>query len=358
MQAFAMIGGEPIHCIYNELHADYLVVYTDDRLPCLCSVKHLEPTQPRWTTKALCSDGGLKTLFTRWEDLNRSVTCLLQTNSGLRSGATGPAALLRCSGDSDEAASIRKIWAPVLAEEFGASSAAVAKFLESLAIQDRLPDREHVRYVNLARLTSHAGSLGIPISSVEKAYDAAVHMVEAAGRNAGLKAKESLATVTGDLTPEHRDQTLRELKRVSETELRQAIASVDGHRGSSADSRLRVKLRRGGIGPVGVSRATTLRADWLAKSSEKSVGLPQTDVELRDIEREVLRLAHLAEQATRIPGAEYGEAMIFHLGEQLSSQQVVAPADILLGCAYELTDQCRIFWSDEFEFEEHDAVSP
>lgn len=138
---------------------------------------------PSWARVILATCSGSTTfcvgltLFTRWEDLNRSVTCLLQTNSGLRGGASGPAQLLRCSGDSDEAVAVRQICAPMLSEEFGATNAAVVKFLKSLAIQDRLPDREHLRQVNLARLASNAGRLGIPISSIENAYDAVVHLI-------------------------------------------------------------------------------------------------------------------------------------------------------------------------------------
>ena len=67
----AKLAGEPIDRIFCELHEDYVVVFSDGRLPCLVSVKHLESSQPRWTLHALGQDGGVAHLYSRWRAIGR-----------------------------------------------------------------------------------------------------------------------------------------------------------------------------------------------------------------------------------------------------------------------------------------------
>lgn len=181
--AIAMLAGEPIERIYCELHEDYLVVFNDGRAPCLVSVKHLEPSQPRWTLQGLCQDGGLAHLYSRWADTGRVASCLLQTNSGLRGGA-GNAAELAEACRRAEPAELR-IWAPKLVSFLDAESEDdCASFLPNLRIEDRLPDRRHLRAANLVEhMPRCLEVLARGQYACELTYESIVVAIERASRN-------------------------------------------------------------------------------------------------------------------------------------------------------------------------------
>jgi hypothetical protein len=97
-----MLVDDDIVSVVFEWHEDYVVQYRT-ALSKLVSVKHLESSQPRWTVSSLCSDGGLKHLFERWQRVEGRCTSRLQTNAGLRTGASGtPRHLRRGLGGSDQ----------------------------------------------------------------------------------------------------------------------------------------------------------------------------------------------------------------------------------------------------------------
>jgi hypothetical protein len=60
-----------------------------------------------------------------------------------------------------------------------------------------------------------------------------------------------------------------------------------------------------------------------------------------------------AELRHRIQGKLYGVQMHRELSEQLStvaqSTRIRPSSTELLGCAYQLTDECEIWWSDQFD---------
>src|SRR4051794_33475496 len=57
---------DEVEKVICEWHTDYIVCFRDGRVE-LVSVKHLEPGQLPWTIRELCDDGGMRTLFERWD---------------------------------------------------------------------------------------------------------------------------------------------------------------------------------------------------------------------------------------------------------------------------------------------------
>lgn len=126
----------------------------------------------------------------------------------------------------------------------------------------------------------------------------------------------------------------------------------------SSAYRLAAKLGKGGVGPTGIRHARSLRLNWIAHCDRWRPGLPQAIDPFDDVASKVLGAAHEAESVARAAAGQYGAAMESELVQRLQSSAISVPGDstadtrLLLGCAYELTNQCHIFWSDEFSIGE------
>jgi hypothetical protein len=363
--AIAMLAGEPVDRIFCELHEDYVVVFSDGRPPCLVSVKHLEPSQPRWTLQGLCQDGGVAHLYSRWTDTSRTATCLLQTNAGLRGGAGNAAELAEACRRADTAelgAWVTKL-APLLEAD---TEADCARFLGRLRIEDRLPDRRHLRAANLVEHVPRClGALARDQSSCEHTYDAIVGTIERASRNE-MQGGATLAMSD----PERLEiagaiRALLESKTITVDALKAALDRQVRDNGPpmgvltdplpSSAYRLTAKLEKGGVGPTGIRNARSLRLNWIGHCDRWRPGLPQAVDPFDDVASRVLSAAHEAESAARVVAVKYGAAMESELIHRLRSSAISVPGDpsadtrLLLGCAYELTNDCHIFWSDEFD---------
>jgi len=205
-------------------------------------------------------------------------------------------------------------------------------------------------------------------SASETTYDAIVSAIERASRNE-LESGASFAMsdperleIAGEL------RSLLESKTITAMGLRAALdAQVPVHGPSmgvladnapSSAHRLTAKLMEGGVGPTGVRNARSLRLNWIGHCDRWRPGLPQVIDPFDDVASRVLTAAHEAESATRVDGERYAVAMEAELVERLRRNAISVPGDptsdvrLLLGCAYELTNDCHIYWSDEFEIEE------
>lgn len=364
--AIAMLAGEPIDRIFCELHEDYVVMFSDSRKPCLVSVKHLESSQPRWTVHGLCNDGGVGHLYTRWKATERVASCLLQTNSGLRGGKDNPGELHEACrrGHSKEL----QDWATTLAPLIGADSTDDCReFLTNLRIEDHLPDRRHLRSSNLVEhMPRCLTTLAQSPSTAAVIYDIIVAEIEKASRN---EIPDGAALAMAD--PERLEmsgavRSMLTAKTITGGRLIEALEHrVSARQGPlmgvltdpQADTprRLVEKLRVGGIGPTGIRNARSLRLNWIGHRHRWSPDLPQAPDPFDDVEAKVLHAAHEAENTSRVAAAQYATAMETALIDRLTSTTIDVPGDpahdlrLLLGCTYELTNQCHIYWSDEFE---------
>lgn len=364
--AMSMLSGSDVSSVLCELHEDYVITYNGEKPPCLVSVKHLEPAQPRWTISALCAQGGVAHLFDRWRATGKTATCLLQTNSGLRTGQT-EAASLRDACVEGRPESIQE-WAKRLLPHLPTDSdlEECSGFLAQLRIEDRLPNREHLRSHNLVQcVPSCLAALNLQPEWASTVYDIVVAEVEAASRNQPVDGEYELLsdfTVFDDalspllrakaITVPRLQQSLAGLFVSSSVEIAMHNPSVDG-----AKTRLKVKLERAGVGPTGVRSAQNLRLNWLSHrdrwTPDLNLGADPFDETCAD----VLEHAREAEAAVRRPGDQYGSEMVDELRSILSAQDVQLPGGagsdsrVLMGCAFELTDRCFIYWSDEFDVE-------
>jgi hypothetical protein len=134
--------------------------------------------------------------------------------------------------------------------------------------------------------------------------------------------------------------------------------SVLADAASSSAHRLTAKLKEGGVGPTGIRNARSLRLNWISHCGRWRPDLPQIADPFDDVASHVLTAAHEAESEVRVDGERYAPAMEAALAERLERATIPVPGDptsdvrLLLGCAYELTNACHIYWSDEFEIQE------
>jgi hypothetical protein len=349
-----------IRSIICEWHTDFVVQYSSGTLE-LVSVKHLEQSQPRWTMAALVDAGGLKTLCQRWCDAGANLRCTLETNAGMRTGDGEPGSLrdALAAEDSDGLRSWAEKLAPLLDVDVGTAAA----FLRHLKIDDSLPGRDQIRAVNLQdHLRPAAHELRIAVADTEPVYDRIVAVVETASRDG--EAGESVAALLAN------PDRLR-----SDVQLQATIArrTVDRDRllvalrppmpvallalargGTGRETILVKKLRRGDVGPTAVQSARNLRSSWHKFRATWTTGLPGDREGLEDLAARIVIAAQRAEHHARQEGSPWGDRMNRLLQDEVTIANVgkhpfAVDDHHLIGFAYELTEQCRIWFSDEFD---------
>ena len=129
-------------------------------------------------------------------------------------------------------------------------------------------------------------------------------------------------------------------------------------------TRLVAKLLRGGFGPTAINDARNLRLNWEAHRRRWMTDLPVAVDHFDGVAAMVLNAAHTAENQTRGNGeVPYGIEMFRVLEAELGQRDLrlpgSEPADVrlLLGCAFDLTDECQIWWSDQFSFTSDEVAS-
>jgi hypothetical protein len=356
----ALLDGPIVH-VMCEWHDDYVVVL-DEGPNELVSVKHRESSQAPWTISSLCSDGGLKTLFDKWKALDKAPMCRLQTNGGARSGS-GQAGELVSACDKREV-EILKPFAADLKDRLEAESEdEVEAFLMQLSIEVGLPSRHDIRSsVTQDVLVPLLVKLGIDTRIAERAYDEVVRLVEEASRAtqqpvtlsrarlAGSPATAALAALT-----ERKTVTVRGVLGAirSATFSDAVLVAVPAAGEPQTPNVLVEKLTAAGFGPTGVASARRERLAWEAAWKNWSTGLPGDSEILSDLTTRVLALAGQAEGATRVGGSQYGPSMEAELRrlatDFVSTASMPMDPHHILGLAFDLTEACKVWWSDPFE---------
>jgi len=124
-------------------------------------------------------------------------------------------------------------------------------------------------------------------------------------------------------------------------------------------SNLVKKLERGGIGPTTIRSAQRLRAIWSELEARYRTDLPSSNTEIEDIRTRVMDLVAAAEGQLprRAPGEPYGQDLmtIVRALVRVDGLGRVPGLPIedrhLLGLVYQLTDECEVWWSEEFDLE-------
>lgn len=351
----------PASWVLCEWHTDFICA-GDEGVPphCLVSVKHREPDQGPWQLSQMPSKGGLSTLYKRWDESGRQHNCRWITNAGLKPGpgiqARTLSNLLSTRNPNFRAAIIP--YAEFLREGISAETLDDAVgFLESLTIFSTGGDARSFR----SQVIDEAArpilqELGVRPGLARKAYEAAYGLVlEAVG---GLNPEicnvawysESDATAF-DV---HRRKITRErlMQRLMDNGI--AISPDRVYSQERRESTMIRKLRAGGLGPTILSSAPRIRQHWYELEVQMRPDIPsQYGDELARIRAEVALRAGEAESKHRIAGNVYGVQMHQELCRTLrrpieGSRFGTTPTE-LLGCVYQMTDECEIWWSDWFD---------
>lgn len=347
---------DPTRWVLCEWHTDFVVGSAAGTT--LVSVKHRTPDQGPWRLSELTGGGGLAVLYSRWAETGGQHACRLATNAGFfhRAGdARDLQRLLETAPSEDDSA--LEAFAERLAEPLGAPDRATGRrFLASLRFVRVAADATAVDAVGIEHARRVLERAGHGQMSARAAYLAAVRLVREAV--AGCDASGPPSTW---LFAQEALQATRVSRTVTWARLREALFAAgvpvaDGGPAEAAaggDNVMGRKLRAGGLGPSALSAAPRLRQRWYAAECRYGSGLPAgADDPIEKAKASVAAHALGAEASSRAAGSQYGPQMYLELESRLRTVETefrsIGPDD-LMGCAFQLTHDCSVWWSDEFD---------
>jgi hypothetical protein len=347
---------DPTRWVLCEWHTDFVVGSAEHVT--LVSVKHRTADQGPWRLTELAGAGGLSVLYARWAATGGQHECRLATNAGFypRAGdARDLQRLLETAPPIDDPA--LDAFADRLAVPLGAHErTATLRFLASLRFVRVAADAAAVDAVGIEHARRVLERAGHGQMGARAAYLAAVGVVReaVAGCNGagppstwlfgqeGLDATRASRTITWDRL---RDALFAAGVPVADAGPAPALAGGDNVMGR--------KLRAGGLGPSALSAAPRLRQRWYAAECRYGSGLPAgADDPIEKTKASVAAQALGAEASSRAVGVQYGPRMYLELEARLRTIETefrsIGPDD-LMGCAFQLTHDCAVWWSDEFD---------
>ncbi len=356
-----MLTDGPVDWVLCEWHTDFVRGRPSGVLPAytLVSIKHRDPDQGAWKLSDLPTRGGLATLLLRWREAGRHPDCAWTTNGGLRPGnmeARNLATTLESPACPERSAVLRK-YAALMRPGLGADDdAEAADFLNALTIKTTGGDRFSLRAQTIEEVARPVlESLGISTVWARETFDAAVNLVSEAMRGFDHENPPDTWLLAGD--------DLLSAQRIARTVTRERLLAqlngcgvpiprVGSVGGGGATAMIR-KLRAGGLGPSVLAAAPRIRQRWFEVQSSFRLDLPSPiGDEVQRLRVEVARLAGRAESSSRVAGTAYGPRMHTeleaHLSTGLDAKLPVGQTE-LLGLAYQLTDECDVWWSDPFD---------
>ncbi len=361
-----MLVDDRVVAVICEWFEDYLVVFADDRIV-MASVKHREGTRGPWRLGELAS-AALASLFNRWVAASkRPDECRLVTNGSLASGPSEAAALREAcnSLDSDKLDE----FANGLARKIGGSPDDTRAFLGVLSLESDIPGRLDIGLNTVEHQVRPAlRALDLADSAAPQVYEALVGLAEAAGR-ATRGARVSTYRVINEPAAIRReleqDALLRErtltrlgVQAAAHSAVSDRPPALVPRRSVSRSSVMVQKLQAGGFGPTQIGAAQRLRGIWYETEARFRVGLPGSDDDIEDLRTRVLALAGEAEgiaSSSVAVGGTYGTRMHATLATSLQHMPASTNAGVRLdslhlqGLVYQLTDECLVWWSPEFE---------
>lgn len=341
----ALDGVSQVQC---ETHEDFTVVFIDGSKE-IVSVRYRDGGRGSWTVPRLVGDGVLQKLFQKWLRMDERPRCRLVTN-----GALDPTAKRFrdcCNGGDDDA---RMGWAIRLREAMSAGSEQVERFLRVLTVESRQVVRENVEVVEAQHLAPELKILNLAEVNDPRYFRSIVGVVAAASR--AVDPVDSSATDVSRAARDRRRDTARTIDRakvigalLDVTQGGEPLLNQPEAIERPATMLVR-KLEAGGIPPTTIEGAQLLRASWTDHESRWRAEVPGGDAEWSDLRTRVVHSVASAERTVDRSGA-YGVAMLRAVEESLTlgalgRMPAMQLSDLLLlGLAYELTDECLIYWS-------------
>ncbi|MCW2983434.1 MAG: sle2 [Conexibacter sp.] len=352
---FAMLGAPDVTLVVCETHEDAMVFY-DDGIVELVSIKHRDdqvlPLGP--LREALVG------LFRRWQRLGREPRCRLMTNAKPVAGKAKAAGLIEACHDRRPDAWIQKVQTWTESED----AEEVRAFLTGFSADEPTGARQHIGAINLQDLVRPSlAAANLAATDAEVAYERVLGLIARCNRDEPVDGTALLRYLAD---PERASLTVRAQDRIGRRAIdrqrlheallepvipkpRAQLSFDDVPRRD--ESTLERKLVLGGFGPTTVNAAQLLRANWEALETRWRTGAPGGDPAFADLRVRALAAAARAERATHNEAAAYGEAMHevverdFTVDGLKHKPQFALTDEHLLGLIYELTDECRVWWS-------------
>jgi hypothetical protein len=351
-----------IRAVVCEWLEDFIVVY-QDKSTLLGSVKHRETSQGPFSVSELLTDGGLKHLFDRWKGSGKRSRCILCTNAGLKSDAKS---MQQACAEGDAGgilSSAQAIWQRLVAED----AAEAAAFLTILRIDHDLPGRRHIEAHNLHHYVRPLLARRYTGYSADRVYRAIVELVQEHSRDRAAGTHDFIDIIAD--ADRLNSATIRD-RRLEARILRYGdVANAIAAGRPTGPTRLPMpatishstvlaqKLEAGLLGPTLLESAQQLRASWTEFEAGHGDDLG-VDPDLEDLKIRVLAAAGRAETEAKqavSPGESYGIEMYRALVDIFASEAfqdsctMSVDPPLVEGCAYDLTDNCRIWWSPKFD---------
>jgi hypothetical protein len=345
-----------------EWHEDFLVISSDGKVEAV-SIKHRDDGSAAWTIATLGGPAGnLRRLLDTFQRANGQIDCCFETNrasNAVNLNSTDPA--------KREAARAE------LAQRLGASREDLDVFLERLTIT-RVPDRAYIinTYADLyaAPALDRLGVMALePFRAVRIAYEL---IADASTERLSTAAAVTVLTAApADRRTVIQAEVLK-ARCVNERDVAEALQEAARGRvprlptldaEAPEETSMSKKLRAGGLGESVVDTAKRRRTGWFAHRAQYR-DIPSRQEELNSIQEWVQDQANLAESSALDTGTlPYGRAMhsdlIARLHDAATVPEGTRPEDrhptLLTGAAYQLTDDCTVWFSPPEEVPGLDA---
>ncbi|MFC9973219.1 hypothetical protein ACFVH6_20240 [Spirillospora sp. NPDC127200] len=346
--------------ILCEWHTDYVLGWQDGT-KAIVSIKNREPDSGYWTIARLFSDGGLGTLFDRWNECGRPQESRWLTNGGLDIECRS----LRDACSSRSSTSISQ-QATTLKERFSASKPDTEKFLQSLRIYSDFPRVEHFRALDIEDICRKIlASHKIETNKSRLLYDNIYGLVVDAAASLGEERGDWLLASQGALDEIHllrQEVQKRFVKRQDVLEVFRAItaqSNADLPSRIAGTSKMIKKLVEGDVVPSAIAAARRARREWTTYEYENTPPIPNGDPSsnFQKLRALVTHEASEAQRLARQGGEPYGDAMLCELQSRVGAlARDIADypgldSRLLMGLVYDLTARCEIWWSPWFDLD-------
>jgi hypothetical protein len=347
----AIAQGHPC-VVICEHHEDYLVIGDDGRIQAV-SVKHREDHLAAWSVPSLAgTDGNLGHLLDTFQRANGRVDCCFESNRAHRVAELFSEDAAVCGPLRDE-----------LAQRLAVTRKAVDAFVARLTIPPPMPNRRDIESTFATRYATGAlDALGITLSPSVAISIARDLIADASAERPEVEIESAVLVAAPADRPALAAEAVLAARRVTDQDLVEALCAAAIARtprlttaaiGASKETTMTHKLVTGGLGPSTVETAQRRRRYWFSHVAQFR-DIPYRQQELASLTEWVQDQANAAESAALDLGREpYGRVMHDKLIERLSDRDALpggTPPDdadpaLLSGAAYQLTDDCSVWFS-------------
>ncbi|GAA4560187.1 hypothetical protein GCM10023097_73880 [Streptomyces collinus] len=377
-----------------EYHEDWVALHGDAAE--LVSAKHRDASADAYrTVNQLAHEGGLAHLFLRWRALQEKPTCRLATSGGLARGdaqefeaAVRALREVRLSGHQvgvtdEHRPAIEKFCSAIhansgkhLPSDWVEGSEGevsledqreqVARFISMLTIESELTRRADIGFAAPTKCAKPVVDLlgfDVPCEAVWNAvYGLFFTRMKAAGPRSNAIISPVLAFASGSQPPTSTDRERELASRIVTMQdidlaIMTAVANPSAYGSLSSPIRLSrsaVKMRKGRCSDNSIERGEQLRRDFQRYWRSRLSGDPTALAEREKLRRLLLRVSDRSDTPALRSKAEWGADFWIALQEALDNvPENQLPAgmdpDLLLGGISELTNECKIWFSEVFD---------